>query len=454
MALRDIDKFIVVMLENRSFDHACGYLSLPASNRLDIEGLKDDEAWRNGFANDDHDGTPRKIHLLEPSVQNITDPPHEDVNIHTQINTPTHANASSTMGGFVKSYWDASPRPPDRSLVMGYYDERAVPVFDFFARNFAICDHWFSPLPAGTQTNRLMAMSGESQIHQNVSDPLKFPDQHLVYDWVNDVLGENHWCSYQWDGLPFFSMMARWLPVIMADRNDPSGLGAFRKYEQFGSQWQAEAPVPEVVFIEPKYTDDPTFSFRHSNDDHCPTGITAGQKFLADIYNTIIQNDNLWKSTMLIVTYDEHGGFFDHVTPPAIPAQAGGVNFATTGVRVPAFIISPYVKPGSVFSEIVDTTSILRLLADRFTPGTPYSAAVAARQKNFSPLSTVLNNPPVATQPQPIPPVLLDGLLFGTPAAGLDTGASTPTATALGRASSTMAALHPNTLLRSRTAQA
>ena len=101
------------------------------------------------------------------------------------------------MGGFVKSYWDATPRPADRSLVMGHYDKSAVPVFDFFARNFAICDHWFSPLPAGTQTNRLMAMSGESLIHHNVSDPLQFPNQPLLYDWLDTTLGDDHWCSYQ-----------------------------------------------------------------------------------------------------------------------------------------------------------------------------------------------------------------------------------------------------------------
>ena len=443
MALADIKKFVIVMLENRSFDHVCGYLSLPSANPpLQVDGLQDNAAWLGQYQNDDQDGTPRPIHLLDPSVQNITDPPHEDVNIHSQINTPTHGALSATMGGFVKSYWHAAPQPPDRSLVMGYYDKRAVPVFDFFARNFAICDHWFSPLPAGTQTNRLMAMSGESQIHQNVSDPLDFPNQRLLYDWVDDVLGQNHWCSFQWDGVPFFSMMASWWPRIMAGLNDPSNLGEFRRYDRFGEQWQSGDAIPDVVFIEPKYTDDPTFSFKPRNDDHCPTGVTEGQKFLADIYNVIVSNNDLWKSTMLIVTYDEHGGFFDHVTPLSVPAQAGGINLATTGVRVPAFVISPYVKPGSVFSDVVDSTSILQLLADRFTPGTPYSPAVGARQAYFKPLSTILDNPPIATPPKALP--ALDQLISGVPAVALDTGPATPTSQALNRASSAMAGLHPS----------
>ena len=446
MALADVDTFVIVMLENRSFDHACGYLSLPGTNKpMPVEGLQANTAWLRKLDNDDLDGTPIPIHLLDPTVQNITDPPHEDVNINVQINTPTNGNASATMGGFVKSYLDASPRPLDRSPVMGYYDERAVPVFDFFARNFAICDHWFSSLPAGTQTNRLMAMSGESSIHQNVSDPLNFPNQPLLYDWLDDVRGKTNWCSYQWDGLPFFSMMTSWLPRIIAGLNDPTNLGEFRRYDRFKEHWQNGDAIPDVVFIEPKYTDDPTFSFRPRNDDHCPTGISEGQRFLGDIYNTIISNDDLWKTTMMIVTYDEHGGFFDHVTPPSVPAHAGGVNFATTGVRVPAFVISPFVKPGSVFSDVVDNTSILQLLADRFTPDKPFSPTVAARQSYFKPLASVLDNTPIATKPSPIPAATLVQLLTGAPAAALDTGRPSEIAQALGRVSSLIEMRKPTT---------
>ena len=444
MPLNDITKFVIVILENRSFDHACGYLSLKdAGPPMPVEGLQDDPAWQGQFDNDDHDGTPRKIFRLPPTTQNITDPPHEDNNIDVQINTPTRGGAAKTMGGFVKSYWDATPRPPDRSLVMGYYDKSAVPVFDFFARNFAICDHWFSSLPAGTQANRLMAMSGESLIHHNVSNPLEFPHQPLVYDWLDNALGDTHWCSYQWEGLPFFSLMTSWLPRIMLGFNDPAGLGEFRRYDMFKQQWLNGDAIPDVVFIEPKYTDDPTFSFHTANDDHCPTGISGGQAFLADIYNTLISNPELWASTTLIVTYDEHGGFFDHVSPPQVPTHAGGVNFATTGVRVPAFVISPYVKRGSVFSDLVDSTSILQMLAEKFTPGHDYSAAVAARQQYFKPLSAIFKNPRVVAPPSPIPANVLNQLTFGAPAAALDTGGPSATSQAFSQSSSAMAKIHP-----------
>jgi phospholipase C len=453
MALKDIDTFVIVMLENRSFDHMCGYLSLPdADPTMPVEGLRDDANWLRSFENERSAGDFVPIHALTSTLQNMPDPPHEDSDIGPQITTKSRGTGS--LGGFVKSYLNADPRPADPTPVMGYYKKDAVPVFDFFARNFAICDHWFSPLPAGTQPNRLMAMAGESHIHHNVADPLEFPDQQLVYDWLGAIPGHEtkgyplRWCAYQPGGLPFFSLMKRWWPHIMFGRNDLSQLGAFRYYMKFADHWKAgDDFIPDVVFIEPNYTDDPTARLNKPCDDHCPTGITEGQTFLAHIYNTLISNEDLWASTALIVTYDEHGGFFDHVPPIDAPVTAGGTGFKTTGVRVPAFVISPYVKPGSVFSNKVDSTAILHMLAERFTPGTSYSEAVAGRQKYLEPLSEIFDNAPSAVKPAPIPEAVLDALSHGAPAARHDTGEPTETAKAFDRVVTAMAKLHPDQYL-------
>src|SRR5262249_19287432 len=132
-----------------------------------------------------------------------------------------------------------------------------------------------------------------------------------------------------------------------------------------------------------------------------PTGVAKGQAFLTDTYNTLISNPDRWKTTMMIVTYDEHGGFFDHVTPLPIPTSVAGFQFATTGVRVPAFVISPQVKAGGVFNGNLDHTSILQLLADRFNPGQDYSAAVGARQPQLVRLATIL---PDSVPAQPLVP--------------------------------------------------
>ena len=245
--------------------------------------------------------------------------------------------------------------PSDLSLVMGYYKKEAVPTFDFFARRFAVCDRWFSSLPSGTQVNRLMAMAGESAISDNVSSVFNFPNQPLVYDWLN--ANSIEWCSYQSRGFPFFTLMGSWREKILFSLNDEEGLSHFRWFDWFASQWKSGQSIPSVVFIEPEYTNTPLPL--DPNDDHSPTGIAKGQTFLARIYNTLTSNPRLWAKTMLIVTYDEHGGFFDHEPPLPVPCTAGSTRFETTGVRVPAFVISPYVAPGVPNSQGFDHTSIL-----------------------------------------------------------------------------------------------
>jgi phospholipase C len=136
-----------------------------------------------------------------------------------------------------------------------------------------------------------------------------------------------------------------------------------------------------VIFIEPQYTDAPVKQMS-PNDDHPPTSISKGQELLLDIYNALTANPDRWSRTVLIVTYDEHGGFFDHVSPIAVPHHPAGaryVKFSTTGVRVPAFVVSPLVKRGGVFSKPLDHTSILRLIGERFGSGAGYSSDVDQR---------------------------------------------------------------------------
>src|SRR5262249_1777317 len=106
----------------------------------------------------------------------VPDPPHERKNIAVQLGQPDAAGRFP-MKGFIQS-------ASGNSQVMQYYTAADVPITDFLARNFVVCDHWFAPLPAGTQANRLMAMAGESWIDTNVSNPVEFPDQKLAYDWL------------------------------------------------------------------------------------------------------------------------------------------------------------------------------------------------------------------------------------------------------------------------------
>jgi phospholipase C len=353
------------------------------------------------------------------------------------------------MGGFVRSYMTYAPHnhpPADRSLVMGYYDAAAVPVVDFFARNFAICDHWFAALPLGTQANRLMAMAGESLIIDNA--PLLLPDQPLVYDWL--TANKVTWCAYQsGDFFPFFSLMPNWSSEIAASLT-LSGLGGrgghFRRFSRFAAEWaDNDRPLPQVIFIEPEYTDGP---HGDPNDDHPPTGIAKGQSFLAEIYKALIANEKRWQNMLMLVTYDEHGGFFDHVPPLAMPGVAGGAAFTTTGVRVPAFVVSPHVASGTVFSGALDHTSILQFLAGRFAPGQEYSPAVAARQQHLSRLADIIAPAPVPRAPElPATPLsAVDTVAAATPAPP-PSGASPadpPNAQALHNAAMKIAGDHPD----------
>ena len=415
MPLQDIETIVVVILENRSFDHALGYLSLPnADPPLPVDGLQDDPSWLSARANH-WNGVSYPPHPIGPAVQNIDDPPHEQSTIRVQIQTPP-ATAPGMMGGFVASYMTRNPPPHDPSLVMGYYTKDAVPIFDFFARNFAVCDHWFAALPTGTQPNRLMAMSGESSILDNA--PVFLPRQPLVYDWL--TAHRVFWCAYQSGGFfPFFSLMPHWLPEITTSLtlSDHGGRGRFRRYSRFHEHWIGNDPMPSVIFIEPEYTDGP---HADPNDDHPPTGIVRGQYFLSDIYRTLVANPNRWASTMMIVTYDEHGGFFDHVLPLPIPTNVGGYHVDSTGIRVPAFVISPHVEPGTVFTGNLDHTAILQLLADRFNPGQAYSASVGARQPYLTRLSAILVPGSGGRLPLPATPdsaFVSDGTFAGQPVA-------------------------------------
>lgn len=415
MPLRDIDFFVIVLLENRSFDHVSGYLSLPtAAPTLPINGLSANVVWQQSCANL-HNGRLASVHPIDWKAE-IKDPPHDLKNIAEQINTPPRCGPPAKMGGFAATYANVDCQWPSPS--MGYYSRDDVPMFDFFARNFLICDRWFSSLPTGTQPNRLMAMSGRSDIADNVS-LTNFPRQKLIYDWLTEH-GVN-WCAYTC-ALPFFSLMYGWRTASFMSLIGRRSHTRFRRFSKFREQWSSGDGVPNVIFIEPRYTDDPASPWAESifgrisrndpNDDHPPTKISAGQRFLADIYQTLIGNPGLWKRTLMLVTYDEHGGFFDHETPLDIWTPAGGHDFETSGVRVPAFVVSPHVAAGAVFSGLLEHTSVLQFLADRFTPGQPYSPAIQERLRNYTSLVNTLQDIPQG-DPPPRPP---DGLGAHAPA--------------------------------------
>lgn len=434
MAINDIDTIVFVMLENRSFDQMLGYLSLDeTANKLPVDGLKSDKAWQWPWANLAR-GAEYPIRRISAAQPIDEDPPHGREAISAQIETAPRGPGPDRMGGFVETYMQAHKHPADPGVVMGHYAAEDVPTFDFLARNFCVCDRWFTPLPLGTQANRLMAMSGESRVVDNV---IALPEQLLVYDWLEER--GVPWRVYVSGGFtPFFILMRRWSLKIV--KSLAFGKGAFRRFSTFRRDWKSADPMPSVIFIEPEYADAP---MSDPNDDHPPAPISKGQDFIREIYGIVSSNLARWQKTLMIVTYDEHGGFFDHVVPPELKTTVGDVTFQTLGPRVPALLVSPHVGAGQVFSEQLDHTSVLQLIAERFGKGS-YSDTVDERQAAMGRIANALLDEARAERPPMMPPRARGAEPMGAPVAHAPTAPQTPNAAAIDAIMREMAVEHPD----------
>lgn len=389
-----VETVVIVMLENRSFDHMLGYLSLPSGpNRTDIDGIADPTTV--AYVNDSS-GETYSLHAMNDQAL-PGDLPHGRDLIEVQL-AKSAASGRYEMTGFVESYrrFMNVRRVKTKAPSIGFMkDGKQVPTLDFFAAAYTVCDHWFAPLPADTHPNRLMALSGLTTVDVTAAQLL---DQELVYDWLTER--RIRWRVYR-SGLPFCTLLPRMWDELLDNT-------LFRSIRQLSKDVQTESnhTYPEVIFCEPAYFDSPISSGFERNDDHPPLPVGPGQRFLREIYEALTANPARWAKTVLIVTYDEHGGFFDHVAPLAIPTEpppgATYPRFETTGVRVPGLVVSPLVVPRSPYNLPLDHTSILQFLAEMFGEG-DYSADVRRRQdagiRSVSDVLTLSEPRPVVVMP-------------------------------------------------------
>ena len=375
----------IVMLENRSFDHMLGYLSL-IEPKMAIDGL---------VAPDDTSVDYRKVaaQVINDEYLNISssdgefhypfhrqdtplaiDLPHDRHSVSEQLGTKNQ-DGTYSMDGFVNAFYGESQSAMKLADPMAFFTSLEVPMHDFFARHFVVCDRWFAPIPTDTQPNRLMSLSGYTLTDRTAG---LAPDQDLVLDWLDrNKVG---WRVYS-DDISFFALFRRLWPKILVTERD-----RFRKFSQLAvdvEKAEAGEPFPKVIFIEPSFRDSPIHPDHEPNDNHPPLPVGFGEDFLRQVYQALTpaKKVTLWNKLVMIVTYDEHGGFFDHVSPLKVPEDCGpqGEPFATTGVRVPALVVSPFVAPGTVYSKNLDHTHVLEFLAEWLTPGNPYSEHVAER---------------------------------------------------------------------------
>ena len=196
---------------------------------------------------------------------------------------------------------------------MDYFGDGDLPVLHELAKHFTICDHWFSSVPGPTWTNRFFVHSATSKGLVTIPQgPFQtkyyaYYDQDTIFDRLNEK--GKRWHVYFGD-VP--------QSLVLTHQRRPSNALHYHLMHKFFDD-AANGTLPDYSFIEPNY-------FRgEQNDDHPPHATGRAQRLLAKVYNAIRANEPLWESTLLVVLYDEHGGFYDHVVPPdAAPRRASG----------------------------------------------------------------------------------------------------------------------------------
>jgi phospholipase C len=381
--LNNIDHIVVLMLENRSFDNMFGKL-YPKSATFD--GLTGTES------NPDTNGVPVQVWQntgTDETTMTIPDP--DPGELWTDINTQLFAtpNVGSpapvpTMDGFVKNYVGQTAEPPQNYIgknIMHYFTVDQVPVISTLAQQFAVCDRWYASAPCQTWPNRWFVHAATAAGHEN-NQPIHLPNIETIYDRF-ELAGTEDWKIYFHDVPQAFTLMRLWL---LGDH--------FQFYRQFQVDCQT-GQLPAYSFIEPRYFSDFGSS---ENDEHPPSVVTLGERLIADVYNCI-RSSPLWTKTLLIITYDEHGGGYDHAPPPPAaepepPGQGQVFNFDRYGVRVPAVLVSPYIQQGTIFRSPgavpCDHTSIIATLRKRFPA---LGAALTGRDAVAPDLDGVLTLP-------------------------------------------------------------
>jgi len=371
----DIEHVIVLMLENRSFDcmlgrlypSGPGFAGVPdsASNPFQrSDGIVAVPAWTSAS--------------VDPAAAVIPDPdPGEDfTDMNEQLFGAGQARSDGRppMSGFVANYLAQAPgdTPHDAHAVMHGYTPQQLPVLSQLAAAFGVCDQWHASAPCQTWPNRFFAHTGTCMGHVNNRDfPIPF-EAPSIFGRMSDC--DRSWRVYFHDVPQSIMLGDVWYR-------------SFLHYRLFG-QFLADAQcgdLPNYSFIEPRYFAD--LNLGVPNDQHPPHSVLPGEKLIADVYNAV-RNSPCWKQALLVITYDEHGGCYDHVAPPqAAPPDGaqgpGGFAFDRYGVRVPAVIVSPYVRPGSIVRAAAagmafdappypfDHTSIIATLRRLFVLGAP-----------------------------------------------------------------------------------
>jgi phospholipase C len=315
----DIQHFVVLMLENRSFDHLFGFYPGLGSNGLT-------GAEFNTLNPNDQASAKFLVTKNAPWKTSGEGPSHSLSGTNLQLagnkNGPS-SQAVVKLNGFVADYHSAlqhartnpvnSPTPDQLGEVMASFAPEALPSINTLAKNFCLCTHWHSEVPGPTQPNRLY-------MHAATSGGRVWNNWKLTFSWktIYENLQNNGktWATYQVGKDNQFNEVLEFSNINGQQNN-------FRRFETDFEADMSTGAFPNYSFIVPRYkhgADGP------ANSQHAPDDVRYGDNLIADVYEALRKNDPVWSKAVLIVTYDEHGGFYDHVKPPFGVPNPDGIN--------------------------------------------------------------------------------------------------------------------------------
>jgi len=394
--LSSINHIVVLMLENRSFDHMLGFLYSASGNvsatGQPFEGLTGKES------NPGTDGSPVAAFAIAPSDENAyfmpgADPGEGYSATNSQLFGSTTAPTPpvATNNGFISDFsytlgWES--KEGDSVLagttandIMGVFPSTMLPVLSGLARGFAVCDHWFGSVPTETLPNRAFVNAGTSQGHMD--------DKTTTYTCPT-IYGQLSSSNITWSIYGYNAQPKTRLDFTDTTSADDSHFGEFTNFTAAAKA----GTLPAYTFLEPSWG-------ASGNSQHPNYNVALGEQLIHDVYYAL-RNGPAWNQTLLIVTYDEHGGCYDHVPPPsgAVPPDDSvgeyGFDFTRFGPRVPTVLVSPLIPAGTVFRVAagampLDHTSILKTIETRWNV-----PALTARDAAASDVGDVLT----LTQPR------------------------------------------------------
>jgi phospholipase C len=335
-----IKNYVFMMMENRSYDHMFG-------SRFFLENNTDGDGPSTTLTLPDTSGNQIGLFQAEPDHECDLDPPHGWDELHASWN-------NGACDGFVQQQELSYPGVSgvDAISPMQYLVRDLVPVSYALADAYTTCDRWFASMMGPTYPNRFYWMTGSSNgMMDNTlpSGPLTWPS---IFNRIDDKKVD--W-AYYYGSVPVISALNDPGPYALDLGSDDGIHGRLRPMQQFMFNAMA-GKLPPISYIDP---------FFYGNDDHPPIHPINGQELIATVYTALALSPQ-WENCMLVITYDECGGFMDHVSPPQVPDDFASVGFNQLGFRVPAMIAGPYVKQNYVSHVQYDHTSALKHLMNTF----------------------------------------------------------------------------------------